>query len=383
MAHQCSQDFLNSMRQKADPMADQTIQKYFTSQPNAMKINQIFAIFQNNHIKTPDDLPLVLQQYFNQTAKLPDNTDLKRIANGQDLFQRYGPQIVWILFCKSLPLAYACGHGAEVLYRTGRMLEQANDNLKTLNYRIMETAQFLLNVMAPNGFEAEGSAIRTIQKVRLIHASIRYYLQKNHTWNAEQFGLPINQEDMAGTLMSFSYSIIEGLEQLNIDLSQEEKEDYLYTWLMIGQILGVESKLLPKNVAQAKMLTQAILKDQVQASEAGIALTASLVDYLEHILPGNLFDTMPSIMIRYFVGHDVADLLQVKKESGLLAEYGMAWMRRLFGFVDDLEDDSVILQKITEKVSFALLQALTYVYNDRKQVYFFIPPSLKTNWKLV
>ena len=47
--------------------------------------------------------------------------------------------------------------------------------------------------------------------MRLLHASIRYLIQHHDpTWKAE-YGLPVNQEDMVGTLLSFSSLIIDGL----------------------------------------------------------------------------------------------------------------------------------------------------------------------------
>ena len=68
--------------------------------------------------------------------------------------------------CKSLPEAYVCANGAKVLYTTGRMTEQSG-NLNVFTRRLMETAQFVINVCSPGGLSDTGSGIITAQKVRL------------------------------------------------------------------------------------------------------------------------------------------------------------------------------------------------------------------------
>ncbi len=60
----------------------------------------------------------------------------------------------------------------------------------------METSQMVINVMTPGGFEPNGTGIITIKKVRLMHASIRYYLKHPHInqkgWDTSTLGEPIN-----------------------------------------------------------------------------------------------------------------------------------------------------------------------------------------------
>ena len=126
----------------------------------------------------------------------------------------------------------------------------------------METAQFVVNVCIPGGLESNGRGIITAQKVRLIHAAIRYYI-KRHDWPIEEYGEPINQQDMAGTLQSFSTLIIQGLEKMSIDLTLEEKEGYYHCWRVVGFIMGVEEELNPPTYLEGFALGQAILKDQI------------------------------------------------------------------------------------------------------------------------
>ena len=89
--------------------------------------------------------------------------------------------------------------------------------------------------MSGNGFEENGKAISTTQKIRLIHASIRYYVYQAG-WNVNEYGEPIDQEDLVGTLLAFSYQTLEGLKLLGMDISDEEYHAYLHSWAVVGYI---------------------------------------------------------------------------------------------------------------------------------------------------
>ena len=79
---------------------------------------------------------------------------------------------------------------------------------------------------------------------RIMHAAIRRHLTHDpaRPWDAS-LGVPINQEDLAGTLMSFSLLVMEGRGRLGLELSPAEREGYLRTWTGVGRILGVQSHI--------------------------------------------------------------------------------------------------------------------------------------------
>ena len=70
---------------------------------------------------------------------------------------------------------------------------------------------------------SHGYGIRTVQKVRLMHAAVRHGLHhvENLKWDELFFGVPINQEDLAGTLLTFSFLSIDGLRKLGANISSE------------------------------------------------------------------------------------------------------------------------------------------------------------------
>src|SRR5436190_19317604 len=102
------------------------------------------------------------------------------------------------------------------------------DDTTKMMRRLLETSQMVINVMSEGGLDLNGAGIITVKKVRLYHAAIRYFLlnsgRDSAAWDSEVYGKPINQEEMAGTLMAFSALVINGLTQVGVELTKEQKE---------------------------------------------------------------------------------------------------------------------------------------------------------------
>lgn len=307
--HRFEAKLLERMRGIADPLADSVVAELFTSH-RISAVNQLFASLVRNDSAPQGPLPPVLNDYLQRTA-LRRPLDWNRIQLSERLFTRCGPEILLVLGFYSLPSAYAASNGVQVLERTGYLKHRP---LK----RLLETTQMVVDVLRPGGLRPHGRGIRSAQKVRLIHAAVRHLIRhnRNRPWLSE-YGVPINQEDLAGTLMTFSYLVLDGLERLRIEVSAEEREAFLYTWVEVGRLLGIESALLPNTLQEAAELTRKVYKRQIAASEEGRALTQALIAATQEVLPGRVFADVPAALIRHFLerdpyeGRDVAQLLGV------------------------------------------------------------------------
>ena len=182
----------------------------------------------------------------------------EEITAGQDVFQELGPEILLILGCYSLPAAYAATRGARVLGQTGFLSEDTDR-------RLAETSQMVLDVMSTGGLTPTGRGVRAAEKVRLMHAAIRHLIvgRTDQPWDQAENGLPINQEDLAATLMTFSYLVVDGLRKLGFSVTAGEAEDYLEAWKLVGRLMGVLPELIPANFAEAKTLTERIEQRQI------------------------------------------------------------------------------------------------------------------------
>jgi len=135
-------------------------------------------------------------------------------------------------------------------------------------------------------------------------------------WDTAELGVPINQEDMAGTLMTFAYIVLAGLERLALPVTEAEREAYFYCWTVIGRIMGVREDLIPANVGEGRLLAGLIFKAQGESSPQGKELANDLVKGYQHLLPAALHG-MPASMMHFFLqaesltGRNIAEMLGV------------------------------------------------------------------------
>ena len=299
---------LESLRSIGDPIADEVVSQLFALELVA-DANDLFHILTRNSEYPADSHPghSLLADYLHLTGTLPAFTDDVLIHQGSLFFQAHGPQIMTVLGAYSLPLDYAARKGVQVLARTARLTHHPNR-------RIVETAQMLIDVLQPNGLSAEGCGIRSVQKVRLIHAAVRYLIRTHdQTWR-DDYGVPINQEDLLGTLLSFSYAVLDGLARLGIPASETEANGYFHCFRIVGYLMGIQPQLLPTSIEEAASLAQLIQQRQFGPSLEGIELTAALLRLMDEAYPWPLTGTGAALM-RHLLGSSVANMLGVPEST--------------------------------------------------------------------
>jgi len=367
-----SDELLDRMRGETDPTADAVAAAIVSRGTRAERgTNALFDMLAGNAVPLPSAMPEPMRRYFEETAQLPSWADPALVRRGEQLFMLHGPSMVTVLLLSSLPQCYACAKGAEVLARTGRLIDD-------FRRRIVLTAAFLMDVMQPGGLGPGGEGIRSTQKVRLVHASIRQFLAQSGGWDAKALGQPVNQEDLAGTLMSFSHVVLEGLPHLGVEISQDDTEAYIHCWKIVGHVLGIRDELQPADAADAAALWQAIARRQTAPSKAGTDLTAALLKFVHEALPGTIFDGVADVTSRALIGDAVSDLLGVPVhpvERVLLRP--LRFFERL---VDVAVQDVPFLHKLAPHLNGKLIVGLEHAWAGGDQIRFEIPPSLRGSW---
>ncbi len=217
-----------------------------------------------------------VQDFFTSQTGLPDWADPAKMNRGMRFFQKHAQQIGFTLGFFSLPYSYLGAKGVQVLWLTERI---KNDTVR----RLRETGEWVFAVNNEKEW-LTGKAIARTVKIRLIHAGARWFSLHSGRWNMD-WGYPVNQEDMAGTNLTFSFIILLGLRKLGIPASEQEEEDYLHHINVVSYLNGVMEELLPKNLREAFTLHQAILRRQFAPSEAGKGLTSALLNAMAEFLP--------------------------------------------------------------------------------------------------
>jgi hypothetical protein len=368
---------LNPMRDVGDAPADKIAASVVTSGQLA-HINDIFRTLVRTNQPVPAELPDDMEAFLNRTITLPSWAEPDRIARAQSFFQIWGVHITTCLFCASLPSAYAAGKGVQVLAYTKRLQNDAKR-------RVVETGQFLMDILTPGGLGDTGNGRRTIQHVRLMHAAIRQHIklteQEDPTqWDRRDWGEPINQEDLAGTLLSFAYVPAEPLKRLGIDVSRRTQEDYLHLWNVVGDLLGVLPEMRPNDMDDAAQLVEAIRQRQYEATVAGQQLTAALIELVQTLTPGPLDDPFVPTLIRYLIGNDVAAMIDVPTVEPVLLRFVPRWVGRMFGRTERFVERSDRLQKLVEPIGRTLLDNAFKMTRGGTRPAFDIPAALAQPW---
>jgi hypothetical protein len=313
---------LDELRQVGDPLADEPVAAVF-ARAGIDEVNELLRTLVRVDQPLPAHLPDELVEYLNASLALPDWADPARIERGQRVFEKWGVQICMCLFYASLPSSYAGAKGVQVLHLTARLDTDTHR-------RILETGQFLIDVLSIGGLDEHGKGRRVIQRVRLMHAAVRHLIKARSAIRPElwhhSWGEPINQEDLAGTMLAFSGVVFEPLHRIGVRLSAADVDAYLHLWNVIAHQLGVSERLMVRNASDATALIDAIERRQFRPSTAGQHLTHELLKLLDELTPGRRFDDMNPALMRHMLRDRVADMLRVPP-SRLARE--LNWLARV------------------------------------------------------
>jgi hypothetical protein len=366
---------LDDARNRGDAAADAAIAALFRD-GQVEAVNGLMRTLVQNDGLPSEQLPAAVCDYLSRTTS-PADIESPQVALAEEIFGVLGPEILAVLGFYSLPADYAAKKGVQVLYRTGRLLTNPTR-------RVFETTQMVVDVMAPGGLGPGGRGVRSAQKVRLMHAAVRHLLTNDpgQPWDGA-LGTPINQEDLAGTLMSFSFLVLDGLERLGAGLSPADRDAYFRAWMAVGKIMGIGDELIPEDLDQGRALTQLIHERQIAASPQGAALAHALVEGYQKLMPA-LLKGAPLSLIHFFLdrdpftGQNVAALLGLPPAdwTRYVVEI-VAHVERFFGERDihpSLEDQAI------SYVSRHLIEGFLLVERGGRRAPFSIPDSLQTRW---
>lgn len=295
---------MDALRQCGDELADATVTTLF-ERGETGKFNTLMRYVSVAGQPLPDGLPDVARAYLHETSSPPSWVDWEEMEKARLFFIDNNVHISTALSFAAMPACYVVPHIAKLLSAT-----------HSLNYpskRMAETGQFTVYLMQPDAFEAGGRFLPAAQKVRLLHASIRYHLRREGRWDTESFGTPICQEDMIGGQMMFSMQVLDALHRLGIHMSVDGAEAYHYAWRVVGAMLGVDQEHAPKDLAQARAFSDLYMTRHMGPSDEGVALTRQLIDLYEEVVPGTLLDPVVSALIRHLIGDTCADWLGVAR----------------------------------------------------------------------
>jgi hypothetical protein len=386
--------FLNQMRLTADPLGDDTVTALFKNH-GIQAVNDLWEKLLKNDGVPVEQLPPEIRTYLEKSGTLPAWAQPGLIEKAQKLFADRGFFCLLTLLTASLPECYVLKNESAVLGTTKDLEQHAYR-------RVLETAQLIVAVMSPGGFTPRGGGIVAAQKVRLLHATIRHLIlhtprrpesaapprtfpeaaQKMPPWDTAACGLPINQEDMAYTLLTFSYVTVRAFQNMKVRIAPDEIAAYLHCWNVMGCIMGVREDLLAQTCGEAEILFTTVKQNQLGQSASGEALTTALINCTRLIiardsgglLMHSLVKPLPQIFMHQLL--DKQTLTDLKVPALTLGEWII--MQVLHFLVAPFEN---LYQKLMARAGLLIIDHLTQLPRRWNRSLFNLPEQIKTTWQ--
>ncbi len=299
-----SKEFLEESRCICDMYADDTAE-VIVSRCSHSELIILLKWLNNTQENYPTHLDTTLKDYFEGIA-IPSWADTNRLQRAALFFSKHENIILYLLGVLSLPYCYAAQKGVQVLSLSQRL---QTDTLT----RLKETALFVLNANS-FAYTNEETWKNNILKIRLLHALVRIFIRQSGRWQME-WGEPINQEDMAGTNLSFSYIVLRGMRKLGFAYTHSEAEDFLHNWNVIGALMGIQETLLPQTLQEAFWLDKQISEKEFKQCLEGQMLCKALMDTFQSQSPLPFVADFAIAQMRFLLGEKIADLLNIPSKS--------------------------------------------------------------------
>ncbi len=345
-----------------DPPADAVVEQHAREHPGDPK-DLVGSIAQHLELP-PEQRSPAIDAYLAEQPPLPSWAEPPLLQRGAAFFELVGLEIGSALFCASLPEAYAGARGARVLTLTAQMVTNPVR-------RVYETAQMIFDAMAADGLTVgTGSGYRDIRRVRLMHAAVRYLILHgvDHTDDAtvargetgvpprvwyRPGGTPLNQEDLLGTLLTFTTIVFDALDRQGIGYEPADAAAYLHRWCVVAELLGIQPGLLPLDLDEARALRVLIRERQQRASLDAPLLGGHLVGALRATvrIPG--LRELPATLIRWYCGDPIAAINGISGSGWTALLFDP--FRRAMRLVGLVEQHDKMVRVLTRHLTAAIL----------------------------
>jgi hypothetical protein len=78
-----------------------------------------------------------------------------------------------------------------------------------------------------------------------MHALVRAAMNRRPDWDYPGWDQPVNQVQLAGTLMLFSLANLAGCQAMGLRFTDDEREAVFHFWRYVGLLMGVHPELVP------------------------------------------------------------------------------------------------------------------------------------------
>ena len=189
---------------------------------------------------------------------------------GARAWWRFG-SVQAITLYQSLMYGYQSPGLSRPLAMTGRLTSGTSD-------RLAETGRWIVTATAPGGMAPGARGWAESVRIRMVHALVRRHLLTAQGWDAQSWGVPINQSYSALTISGgFLVLPLIVAADLGISYSSAEYEAIAHQWRWIGFVMGVPDELLPHNYREAQEMFDVAGRFEIDPDGNSRTLTDALL----------------------------------------------------------------------------------------------------------
>jgi hypothetical protein len=134
-------------------------------------------------------------------------------------------------------------------------------------------------------------------------------------YSVEEFGIPINDLDSIGTIITFSATLIWlGFPRQGIWMRQQEIKDYLALWRLVAHYIGTPPEYF-ETPERAKSMMESLLISEIRPSETSKVLANNIILSLQRQPPAYASRDFLIASARWLNGDELADALGLGRPS--------------------------------------------------------------------
>ncbi|GAA3960651.1 oxygenase MpaB family protein [Gordonia caeni] len=201
------------------------------------------------------DAPEPLRSFFEKYEPVPQWVDEQKLTLAATVLRAGGADGFSISRDVALMGGYQYSGFNQTLLRTGALEKGSNQ-------RFAETAQWALDVIAPGELHPAGRGYRSTLHVRFIHSMVRRHVGAMPDWDDRKWGVPINQTDMAATLVGALVAPTVAGIGMGMIVRPRDYEAIAHLTRYVGWLIGVQEDVLPlsfRDAVRALIHTSAVL----------------------------------------------------------------------------------------------------------------------------
>jgi len=265
-----SSDVLATMMQVGDPLADAVVAERVPRQ----------MIDDALHQRRPSSqVPESLAALHAQLKTVPDWLEIDRLHRGTLAYLGIGATWMQLLLGPgSLINTYRSPGIAVVLTASGRLDTTAAAR------RISETGAWLGSAVQPGHLRVGAPGFVATAQVRLLHAHVRHHVGGRDAWDSGRWGVPINQLNLARTLLDFTTVPMGALRRLGVGLTADQRDDVYHLFRYIGYLLGLDPILDVDDHDEANALADRLDAFDGPPDENSRALVGALLSAYDELL---------------------------------------------------------------------------------------------------